>query len=56
MPSYNLSGEQIAGPRRSTNGGQIGCGGNPTDECSCGACICCSGFIIGILVIILKYA
>lgn len=50
MPSYNLSGEQIAAP-----GGNMGCGGNPNSDCSCCSCMCFTGFFIGILVIIVKF-
>ena len=53
MPSYNVSGERIAGPGSS---GGMGCAGNSNDECSCGSCVFCAGFFIGILIIIVKFA
>ncbi len=56
MPSYNLSGERIAGPGASATGGGMGCAGNSNDECSCGSCVFCAGFFIGIIIIIVKFA
>ena len=50
MPSYNLSGDQIASPVGSSN---MGCGGNT--DCSCCSCVFSTGFFVGILVIIVKY-
>lgn len=57
MPSYNLSGERIAGPGASSTGGGggMGCAGNSNDECSCGSCVFCTSFFIGILIIIVKF-
>ena len=52
MPSYNLSGESIAGP----GGGGMGCAGNPNDDCSCGSCICTAGCFAGILAIIIHFS